>query len=715
MVTQAHVANRLRFGWRRRLPVILQTEASECGLACLAMVASYYGHEINLVSLRRRFATSLRGTDVAQLMSMAASLNLRSRALRAELKALPSLKVPCVLHWDLNHFVVLKTANARRVVLHDPLRGIIILSTDEASKHFTGIVLELQPGPDFQPAREVQTISLRALIGKVYGLRGAMALIFVLALGLELFALAGPFYLQWILDQVLVSADKSLLTLLGIGFVLVTVFQAAVGAIRSWTVTWLSANLSVQWIGNLFTHMLHLPADWYEKRHIGDVVSRFNSVQAIEQTLSTDFIAALLDGVMTVFTLLILCLYSVKLTALVAGAFALYGVLRWVFFRPLRRAQEDQIICQARQQTGLLEAIRGAQTLKLNNRQAARSARYSNAIVDTTNRTIAMQRLKIAFKAGDQLIFGLERVILIWIAAVMVLDSMFTAGMLVAFVAYAEQFTTRAGGLIDRAIEFRMLGLHAERVTDIALSEPERNLESGYSGSLPDMSVEFRNVSFRYGDGAPWILKDCSFRIAPGESVAITGPSGAGKSTLAKILLGLLEPTEGEVLCGGINIRTIGLTRYRAHVGAVLQDDHLFEGSIADNIAFFDPATTATKVEAAACLAAIHDDVNSMPMGYETLVGDMGSNLSGGQQQRVLLARAIYREPKILLLDEATSSLDANREQQIDVAVSKLAITRIVIAHRAETIAHAQRALSLVSGTVHLTELRSRGAVVLSG
>lgn len=703
MSAHVHALDGLQFGWRRRLPVILQTEAAGCGIACLAMVARYYGHKIDLASLRRRFPTSLKGVNLARMMDIAAGLDLRSRALRAEPEALPYLKFPCILHWDMNHFVVLKAANARRVVIHDPARGVTVLSPAEVSKHFTGVVLELQPGPDFKPVKDVQHISFRALAGKVHGLRGAMALVFGLALGLEVFALVGPLYLQWVLDQVLVSADQSLLTLLAIGFILVTIFQTLITVMRSWTVTWFSAALNVQWVGNLFAHMLHLPMDWYEKRHIGDVISRFDSVHVIQQTVTTDFVAAVLDGVMTIFTLLILCLYSVQLALLVVGAFMLYAVLRWAAFRPLRRAQEDQIVYKARQQTELLEAIRGAQSLKLHNQQAARSARYSNAIVDTTNRTIAVQRLNIAFQASDQLIFGLERVVLIWLAAVMVLKGSFTAGMLVAFAAYAEQFTTRAGSLIDKGVEFWMLGLQAERVADIALTEPEQHVEPAYVGDLPDTSIEVCNVSFRYGPDEPWVLRNCSLRIDAGESVAITGPSGCGKTTLVKILMGLLKPEKGQVLCGGIDIYRLGLARYRSLIGSVMQDDHLFEGSVADNLAFFDPTAAQDKIEAAARTAAIHDDVIAMPMGYETLVGDMGSSFSGGQRQRLLVARALWQHPQVLVLDEATSSLDDAREQQINHAITQLHITRIVVAHRASTIASAHRAVVVSGGHIRST------------
>ena len=697
-ITTPNPFDGLQWGWGRKLPVILQTEAAECGLASLAMIARYHGHDVDLPSLRRQHSTSLKGANLARVMEMAAKLGFETRPLRLELEELPELKAPCILHWDLNHFVVLKQASARGAVIHDPARGVLKLSNAEISKHFTGVALECAPGADFKPVRARQSISLKALTGKVRGLQGALVQIFVLALALEVFALVGPFYLQWVLDQVLVSADKSLLMLLGIGFLLVALFQATISAVRAWTITWLGAMLNVQWVSNVFSHLLKLPLDWYEKRHVGDVVSRFGSMQTIQQTLTTGFVAAILDGIMASLTLVVLALYNIKLTLIVLAAFALYAILRWFTYQPLRRAQEDQIVYQARQQTELLEAIRGAQTLKLYNQQQPRSARYANAVVETVNRNIAMQRLNIAFQTGNQFIFGIEKVALIWLAAVLVLDGIFTAGMLVAFAAYADQFVTRGADLIDKGIQFRILRLHAERVADIALTAPERHVESAWDAPLPEAEIKVRNVSFRYAEGEPWILKNCSLTIPAGESVALIGPSGCGKTTLAKIILGLLEPQEGEVLYGGIDIRRLGLTRYRSQVCAVMQDDQLFAGSIADNIAFFDPETSPLKLEVAARLAVIHDDIMAMPMGYQSLVGDMGSALSGGQKQRVLLARALYRKPALLVLDEATSHLDIERERQVNAAIHRMQITRIVIAHRPETIASTQRALAVVDG-----------------
>lgn len=684
-----------QFGWRRPLPMMLQTEATECGMACLAMIARYHGHDVDLAGLRRRFSTSLKGVTLARLMSAAGQLDLTSRPLKLDLGELGQLKTPCVLHWNLNHFVVLKQVRGRHVVIHDPARGIRKLRLEEVSEHFTGVALELGPSADFTPVSERQAISMRALTGAVRGLLPALAQILVLALALEVFALAGPFYMQWVIDQVLVSADRDLLTLLGAGFIGIAIFSALITAARSWAVIWLGATINVQWASNLFSHMMRLPLDWFEKRHVGDVVSRFGSIQTIQKTLTTQFIGSLLDGLMSAITLGVMGFYSFGLTALVVGLFTGYALIRWAFFNPLRRANEEQIVYGARQESELLESIRGAMPIKLANKQDERLGRYANATVETVNRGVDVQRLGIAFTLSNQLVFGIGRVAMIWIAARSALDGKFSAGMLIAFIAYSDQFISRAGGLIDKWVDFSMLKLHAERVADIALSAPEETPPTTWRTSHLDASIELRNVSFRYAEGEKWVFHNYSLHVRAGESVAIVGPSGCGKSTLAKIILGLLQPTEGEVYFGGVDIRKFGPNVYRQWIGAVMQDDQLFAGSIADNISFFDGQATTDKVETAARMAAIHDDIAATPMGYQSLVGDMGSSLSGGQKQRVILARALYRLPKLLVLDEATSNLDGERGNMVNDVVRNLQATRIVIAHQPETIANSDRVVNL--------------------
>jgi ATP-binding cassette subfamily B protein RaxB len=689
----------LRFGWSKRLPVFLQTEAAECGLASIGMVACFHGHRVDLAALRRRFTVSLKGSTLAFLMQVAGRLQLAPRPLRLELGELAQLRAPCILHWDLNHFVVLKSTDARGAVIHDPAFGVRRLTLAQVSKHFTGIALELTPTAQFKPVDDRRKVRLRDLMGSVTGLRRSLAQVFVLALALQAIAVVAPFYMQWAVDGAVVSADRDLLTVLGLGFLLLALMQVVLSAVRSWIVLYLSTTLNLQWLANVFSHLLRLPVSYFEKRHLGDVVSRFGAVTTIQRTLTSGFVEALIDGVMASVTLAMMLVYSAALTAVATTAVALYALLRWAFYDPLKRATEEHIVHTAKQQSHFLETVRGVQSIKLFGRQEERRSRWLNLVVDAVNQDLVTQKLGLGFRSANGLVFGVERIAIVWLGALLVLDGAFSIGMLFAFMSYKDQFSARVAGLIDKAIDLRMLTLQGERLADIVLTPPEQESAHGAPEAI-DASIEAREISFRYSDMEPFVLLNCSFRVEPGESVAIVGVSGGGKTTLVKLMLGLLTPTDGKIFAGGLDIQKLGIDRYRKLVGTVMQDDQLFAGSIADNICFFDPSPDQEAIEHFARLAAVHDDIAAMPMAYNTLIGDMGAALSGGQKQRILLARALYKRPRILFLDEATSALDVQKERAVNDAIRSLKLTRVIIAHRPETIASAERVIVLQAGKV---------------
>ena len=692
----------LNLGLRKgRVPVILQTEAAECGLACLAMAASAHGLVTDLSALRQRFSLSLKGVTLVDLVRMADSLHLQSRALRADLGELPQLKTPCILHWDLNHFVVLVAVRRGVATLHDPAHGVRRMTLAQLSPHFTGVALELTPGPAFAPRRERRAVRVRELLGPVSGLKRALTQVLLLALALEAFVLLTPFFMQWVVDDVLVSGDRDLLLTLGVGFALLVLIQVLTAAGRAWAVLVLSATLNLQWLLNVFAHLLRLPVAWFERRHIGDIWSRFSSVQQIQKALTTSFAEAVLDGLLVVLTLAMMAVYSLRLTAMALVAVAAYGLLRWAFMRPLREATEEALVHEARQSSHFLESLRGVQAIKLFGGQLDRRARFGVLVSDTMNADIATRKLELAMALAHRLLFGLERVAVIWLGALLVLERSLSVGMLFAFFAYKEQFAQRVSGLIDKLVTLRMLRLQGERLADIVLAEPEAEGSSGAEVTTePAAGVELLDVSFRYADGEPDVLQHISLRIEPGESVAITGPSGCGKTTLLKIMLGIQAPTDGEVRVGGVPLQRLGLARWRQMVGVVMQDEPLFSGSVVDNISFFDNLPDREWVEQCARLASVHDEIMAMPMGYHTLIGELGTALSGGQKQRLLLARALYKRPRILLLDEATSALDLERERVVNQAVRQLALTRVIVAHRPETIASATRVIALSDGRV---------------
>lgn len=685
----------LRFSGRRCVPVILQTEATECGLACLAMAASYHGYRSDLASLRRQHSISMKGATLNQLIQIAAQLKFSARPLKVEMEQIDKLAVPAILHWDFNHFVVLTSVRNGQITIHDPARGARQLSLSEASKHFTGVALEIEPTQEFKPQEQRQQIRLAQLIGRLSGAKRALAQILALAAALEVFAIVSPLFMQLVTDQAIVSEDRDLLVVLGVGFLALALVQVSISAVRSWVLMYLGTTLNLQLIGNLFRHLLRLPMQYFEKRHLGDVASRFESLNVIQRTLTSGFIEAILDGIMAVVTGAMMLIYSWKLASIVFLAGLLYGLLRITLYRPLRQAQEEQISHAARQQSNFLETVRGIQSVKLFNRQIQRRTVYENLVVDNFNAGIRVQKLGIVFHALNGTLFGVENIAVVWLGGLLVLDGGFSIGMLFAFIAYKQQFTSRITSFIEKSIEFRMLTLHTERVADIALTTPEPDVSLD-SSSIDTVcaTIEINNLSFRYSDAEPWILRNLSLKIAAGESVAIVGASGCGKTTLLKIVLGLLNPTEGEVLVGGKNVQQLGAD-YRNLIGTVMQEDQLFAGSLRDNICFFDPEPDQLRIETCALMACIHHDIAAMPMTYNTLIGDMGTTLSGGQKQRVLLARALYKQPKILALDEATSHLDVSRERLVNDAIRQLHITRLIIAHRAETIASADRVVIL--------------------
>jgi ATP-binding cassette, subfamily B, bacterial CvaB/MchF/RaxB len=699
----------LHFSWfKPRAPMLLQTEAAECGLACLAMVAACHGLVTDLPTLRKRFPLSLKGATLADLTRIAAQMHFTPRALRAELSHLSQLQLPCVLHWELNHFVVLTKVTSKGAVIHDPARGVRRLTTAEVSKAFTGVVLELTPAADFKPKVRKQTVTLRQLLGRVTGLKRSLLQIFALALALEAFMLLSPFFMQWVVDGVLVSADRDLLVTLGLGFGLLVLIQVATGAIRSWAVLYLSATLNLQWLANVFAHLMRLPMPWFEKRHTGDVMSRFGAVQQIQQTLTTHFIEAVLDGLLVVLTLAMMWVYSGTLTAIALGCVVIYALLRWAFFRPLREATEEAIVFDAKKSSHFLESLRGVQSIKLFNRQEDRQAQFMNRVVDAMNAHIATRKLDLVFSVSHKLVFGFERIAVVWVGALLVLDRSFSVGMLFAFFAYKEQFALRVSGLIDKVVELKMLKLQGERLADIVLTAPEEEVlvPARTATSTRSLSLELRGVGFRYSESDPILLRNLNVLIEPGESVAIVGPSGCGKTTLLKLMLGIHTPQRGEILVGGVPLKQLGLRAWRESFATVMQDDQLFAGSISDNISFFDPQFDAAWVEECARVASVSDDIEAMPMGYHTLIGDMGTSISGGQKQRLLLARALYKRPQILFLDEATSALDVDRERLVNQAVRQLNITRVIVAHRPETIASAGRVIVLSDGRI-AQDLRS--------
>lgn len=688
-------ANKLEFWSRKSLPVIIQSEAAECGLASLAMVAGYHGYHTDLTRLRQRFSISIEGCTLLDIMHFAEKLHLTSRPLRIELEDLDALQTPAILHWDMNHFVVLKKANEKRIVIHDPAGGEKTFTMEEASKHFTGVALELTPTKEFEKKEQKASLRFSDFWSRITGLKRSLLLIFMLSILLQVFTLATPYYIQLVIDDVILTGDTSLLTVLAVGFFLVLLFEIATNALRGFTLLHFGNQMNIQLGANLFHHLVRLPIAYFEKRHMGDVVSRFGSLQQVKQLLTTGVIEAIIDGLMAIITLAMIFFYSPMLSVVVLVAVITYAIIRIAMYKPFRNISEQEIMARAEENSNFMETVRGIQTIKLFGSEVKREGQWQNRYASAINHNIRLGNFKIGYDAINRALFGIENIIVVYLAAHLVIAGGFSTGMLFAFMSYKRQFMDKTANLIEKLIEFKMLGLHFDRIADIALTDKEELQPDQYRKLNIEGKVEVKNLSFAYSDATPNVIEKLNLTINAGESVAITGPSGCGKSTLLKLMLGLNKPSSGEILVDGISLNQIGARQYRQQIAAVMQDDELLSGTVADNIAFFDTPVNMEKVVHCAQLAAIHDDISEMPMGYDSLIGDMGSSLSGGQKQRIILARALYKDPKILFMDEATSHLDTGLEEDINEAVSRLKITRVIIAHRKETIASADREIKL--------------------
>lgn len=691
----------------RRLPVIIQSEAQECAHACVAMIAGYFSLHTPIRELRAHFPPSTRGTSVAGLVQLAAALGLQSRAFRTDRESLALIKLPCVIHWDLTHFVVLAAVKRRHFLIHDPGIGCISVGESEFWRRFTGIAVELTPSADaYNKPQRKRKLDLGWLLGGLGVHKPLLGSILVLALLLEILSLLAPLMLQIATDSIIPAGDRMLLYVIGSGLLAVALVQAVISVMRRLLLINLAESLTITWNGTVCSRLLQRSYDFFIRRNIGDIHSRFGSIEVIRRTLSSRLIGGALDGFTALAALALIFFYSPVLALLTLGFSVAYAGLRIVTSRSISRSESAYLAAEADQQSLLLETLHGIQSIKVNGKESLKHARFVARTATAAEANSSLQRRSAWVDEAAQVVLRVHRLAAVFAGTLLVLEGRMSPGMLIAYVTYGMQFLDRSARLLDIWTEVRMLSIHVERLGDVVDDpSPVNRVACSQLLAPRNNGLRLESVSYRYGPEDPFILDECSVDIFPGECVAICGASGTGKSTLAKIILGLLEPQLGAVRIGSVDIKQISQAQLRAEIGCVLQDDQLFNGSIADNIAFFEPNYDRERVTESAMAAQIHDEIKAMPMAYDTLIIDMGASLSSGQRQRLILARALYRQPKILLLDEATSHLDLRNEELVNHAISCLSITRIIIAHRPQTLAVASRVLELRQGRLHRIDI----------
>lgn len=681
---------------RQRVPLVHQTESSECGLACLAMICGHYGKNVDLIALRQQFSLSARGTTLSGLTSIAGQLGLSSRSLSLDIDDLSALKMPCILHWEFNHFVVLVSVRRNYVVIHDPARGRRKINLPELSHCFTGVAMEAWPGAAFKADAVLNRLSLGTLMGSVHGLKATLGKIFCLSLVIEIINLVMPVGTQLVMDHAIPAGDRGLLTLVCAGLLFFILLRAAVSMVRAWSSLVMATLINVQWQSGLFNHLLRLPLSYFERRKLGDIQSRFGSLDALRSTFTASIVGAIMDTIMVIGVLVMMILYGGGLTWIVMAFMTIYVLLRLLTYGYYRQLSEESLVRNARAGSYFMETLYGIATVKMQGIAERRSAHWLNLEIDTINTGIRVARMDMLFGGINTFVSACDQVVILWLGTSLVIDNQMTIGMFVAFGAFRAQFSDRIGSLTNFLLQLRMMSLHNERVADIALHPQEnRKPDLPYEARLQPLSLATRELSYRYDSQSPPVFDGVDITIAAGESVAIVGPSGSGKTTLMKVLCGLFCPDNGKVEVNGIDIQQLGVNNYQKMIACVMQDDKLFSGSIRENICGFADEVDEAWMQECAQISYLHEAIMQMPMGYETLVGELGEGLSGGQKQRLFLARAIYKKPTVLFLDEATSALDKESETRVNRAIKTLSITKVFIAHRETTIASADRVIYL--------------------
>lgn len=686
---------------RRRVPQVLQMSAVECGAACLAMILSYYGRKTTVSEIRARYGIGRDGLSARSLSRAAQSYGLRVRMISLPGNDFRYVRLPAIIHWGFEHFIVLERWSPKSVEVVDPAAGRLHLSMDEFDTSFTGIVILLEPGPHFARGKTRSSFSGGAFLASC--LKQApwtLVQILLASLFLQAFGLSVPLFTEIVVDRVIPQQSQSFILLFGLGILIILLAQLVTSFLRASLLVFLQTRVDMHMMISFFEHLLTLPLRFFQVRSSGDILVRLASNTVIRETLSTQLVSTILDGGFVVVYLCVLFWQSWSLGLLALGLGLLQVLLLLLTAGPLHSLSMRELIAQGKAQGYVNEALGNIVSLKAAGAEQRAFNYWSNLFFTQLNLSVRRSMLSACLETAMTLLQTISPLVFLWVGVILVLQGTMQVGTMLALNVLAISFLTPLLSLASSGQRLQLVRSHLERLTDVLQADPEQDVQAIHDPGKLTGSIVLDHVSFRYDPASPDVLRDIHLQIEQGQKIAIVGQTGSGKSTLGKILLGLCLPTQGEVFYDGQPLRSLNYQAVRAQFGVVMQETGVFSGTIRQNIAFNDPTMPMEQITRAAELAVFHQDILAMPMQFETPVSEQGSALSGGQRQRLVLARALAHSPALLLLDEATSSLDATTERLVEQNIGTLASTQIIIAHRLSTIRRADVILVLDAGTV---------------